>query len=71
MKNAELITMLGKQYLPSWDTLQELNAIVEDQTGDTSRLDEYTCNSALMIAISSYNYGVMTGKRIERRRCQH
>lgn len=71
MKNARLIAMLGKQYLPDWDALQDLRDIVEDETRGTRRLDSRTCNSALMIAISSYNYGVMQGKRTERRRRQH
>lgn len=69
MKDKNLIMMLGHQYLPNRDALNDLRHIVNDEIQKTNALPVKDLNSYfLMIAISSYNYGVMAGVRRERKR---
>ena len=69
MKDKNLIMMLGHQYLPNRDALSDLRYIVNDEIQKTNALPVKDLNSYfLMIAISSYNYGVMAGVRRERKR---
>ena len=68
MTEKERIDLLGYQYMPTVDTLKSLRVIVEEQTGDTRRLDADTCSAFFLVAVSAYNYGMMAGVRRERKR---
>ena len=70
MKKLEnLIAILDEQHLPPRAALNDLQVIVDAQVARANALpicDAYSY--FLMIAIAAYNFGIMQGKRRERKR---
>ena len=69
MKQKNLVTILGQCGSPSPDVLDTLREIVDAQVAKVDALPQRNARSYhLMIALNVYAYGVMQGKRIERKR---